>query len=400
MKERNINNINFIFNLNDNVNISINNNTYVKQPQPQNISDEIVITSYYKKEDSNNELNSTASNSYSTIDLSSSFMLCKTQSGCRCIQNKIMSDPSFANSTLYPCLRPKMLHLINDKFGNYLYQQFLDVLETPNLEDLICFISDHFNSIAYSPHGTRVVQKLIEHFSQTRPSEAKLIYEKMKINLQGKICEIANDENANHIIQKFILLIKFPFNDFVYEEIYNNFVKIAITKYGCCVVQKCLMNGNQNQQQKIIFLILQNTFFLISNQFGNYVYQCLIFLNDDRIIMEIYKIIYAKIILLCKEKYSSNVIEKIFEIRNKSLINDIAANICQNEYNILELITDQYGNYIIQKIINSVTNPQIIAKIINVISHNSQMISKISFGKKLILKLSKKYKVLEQLIWA
>ena len=70
MKERNINNINFIFNLNDNVNISINNNTYVKQPQPQNISDEIVVTLYYKKEDSNNELNSTASNSYSTIDLS------------------------------------------------------------------------------------------------------------------------------------------------------------------------------------------------------------------------------------------------------------------------------------------------------------------------------------------
>ena len=196
------------------------------------------------------------------------------------------------------------------------------------------------------------------------------------------------------------MLIKFPFNDFVYEEIYNNFVKIAVTKYGCCVVQKCLMNGNHNQQQRIIVLILQNTFYLISNQFGNYVYQCLIFLNDDRIIMEIYKIIYAKIILLCKEKYSSNVIEKIFEIRNKSLINDIAANICQNEYNIMELVTDQYGNYIIQKIINSVTNPQIISKIINVISNNSQIIYKISYGKKLILKLSKKYKVLEQLIWA
>lgn len=374
----------------------------MKQLHPYDLSDEIVVTSYYKNkfQDSKSELNSTASTSNAKIDLESSFMLCKTQSGCRSIQNRILSEPKFANSTLYPCLRPKMLQLINDQFGNYLYQQFLDVLETPNLEDLICFISDHFDSIAYSPHGTRVVQKLIEHFSQSRPNEANLIYEKMKKNLQGNICEIANDENANHIIQKFILLIKFPFNDFVYEEIYNNFVKIAVTKYGCCVVQKCLMNGNQSQQQKIIVLILQNTFYLISNQFGNYVYQCLIFLNDDRIIMEIYKIIYAKIILLCKEKYSSNVIEKIFEIRNKSLINDIAANICQNEYNIMELVTDQYGNYIIQKIINSVTNPQIISKIINVISNNSQIIYKISFGKKLILKLSKKYKVLEQLIWA
>lgn len=333
------------------------------------------------------------------FDVSSSYSLCKTQTGCRSIQNKIIANPVFANETLYPSLRSKMLSLMNDQFGNYLYQQFLDILNPTNLLDLILFISNNFSQIAFSPHGTRVIQKLIEHFSPNRAGEASIIYESMKKNLRGNICEIANDENANHIIQKFIFLIKYPYNDFVYDEIYFNFPKIAVTKYGCCVVQKCLMYGSKNQQEKITELILDNTFYLISNQFGNYVYQCLIFLNDDRIILEIFKIIYPQIISLCKEKYSSNVIEKIFEIENKNLINDIAGSICENDYKIMELVTNQYGNYIIQKMINTVTNPVIISKIINVIANNIQTIYKISFGKKIILKLSKKYKVLERFIW-
>ena len=375
----------------------MNNHDTTNEPIQNEDTDDIVVTSYYKSK-SGHDTQSTSASSVSRIDNDSIFMMCKTQSGCRNIQNKIIIDAHFANYTLYPGLRPKMLLLINDQFGNYLYQQFMDVLNETNLKDLICFISLHFSQISYSPHGTRVIQKLIEEFSQN-PREAMMIYEMLKTNLAGRIYEMSNDENANHIIQKFILLIKYPYNDFVYAEIYNTFAKIAVTKYGCCVVQKCLMNGIPSQKEKIVFLILQNTFYLISNQFGNYVYQCLIFLNDDRIIIEIYKIIYHQLIALCKEKYSSNVIEKIFDIKNKMIIKDIARHICESEENIMELVTDQYGNYIIQKIINTVMDHSIIMKIINVIASNVQGIYKISFGKKLILKLSKRYKNLEQLLW-
>ena len=93
------------------------------------------------------------------------------------------------------------------------------------------------------------------------------------------------------------------------------------------------------------------------------------------------------------------MIEKIFDIKNKMIIKDIARHICESEENIMELVTDQYGNYIIQKIINTVMDHSIIMKIINVIASNVQGIYKISFGKKLIIKLSKRYKNLEQLLW-
>ena len=138
----------------------MNNHDTTNEPIQNEDTDDIVVTSYYKSK-SGHDTQSTSASSVSRIDNDSIFMMCKTQSGCRNIQNKIIIDAHFANYTLYPGLRPKMLLLINDQFGNYLYQQFMDVLNETNLKDLICFISLHFSQISYSPHGTRVIQKLI-----------------------------------------------------------------------------------------------------------------------------------------------------------------------------------------------------------------------------------------------
>ena len=81
------------------------------------------------------------------------------------------------------------------------------------------------------------------------------------------------------------------------------------------------------------------------------------------------------------------------------IVKNIVRHICESEENIIELVTDQYGNYIIQKIINTVMDQSLIMKILNVIRRNVHEIYKIPFGKKLILKLSKRYKNLEQLLW-
>ena len=37
----------------------------------------------------------------------------------------------------------------------------------------------------------------------------------------------------------------------IYEFIYDNFVYIVNSRYGVCIVQKCLEEGNKHQRQKI-----------------------------------------------------------------------------------------------------------------------------------------------------
>ena len=319
------------------------------------------------------------------------------ENNCHYLQMRIVSNANYANEVLFPFLFPNMIRLINDQYGNYIYQGFIEVFNSKNLINFLVVIENNFNEISHSQNGTRVIQKLIEKSSNLKQGN-NIIQKSLIDMLKGKVCQLSNDENANHIIQKFIVNIQFPYNNFIYEELYQNFMHIAITKYGCCVVQKCLINANKEQKEKIIYLVLQNTFNLIRGQFGNYVYQCVLMLKDEKINYKIIEIIYEKLIPLCKEKYSSNVIEKIFEINNIVIVNQLIDYITKTDNKILELITNKYGNYIIQKILSICTDKNLFFRILNTISQNIILINNVSFGKKLLSKLSEKYPILNEMI--
>ena len=114
--------------------------------------------------------------------------------------------------------------------------------------------------------------------------------------------------------------------------------------------------------------------------------------------MKIINIIFPQLIPLSKEKYSSNVIEKLFDICNERIVNCLITYICQNEKRIMELLTDKYGNYIIQKILSVCNNKQIFIGILSIIAKNIHEIKSTSFGKKLIGKLISKYPYLNEMI--
>ena len=321
----------------------------------------------------------------------------KIENSYHYLQVKILHNPIYANEILYPFLYPYMITLINDQFGNYIYQSFIEILNTKNFYNFLLVIKNNFKEISCSKNGTRVIQKLIEKSANIKQGNNFIQISLIEM-LKGKIFELSNDENANHIVQKFIINIQYPYNNFIYEELYKNFVNIAITKYGCCVIQKCLINGNKEQKEKLIYLILQNTFCLITNQFGNYIYQCILMLKDEKINYKIIEIIYDKIISLCKEKYSSNVIEKILEVNNQNIVNQLIEHITKNENKIIELLTNKYGNYIIQKILSISHDKNLIFRILNIIAKNIIIINNAPFGKKLIGKLIEKYPILSDFI--
>lgn len=320
--------------------------------------------------------------------------LIKTQAGCRYFQGLIMKAPKFANDILYACLKPKMMLLICDKFGNYLYQQFLDVLFSKNLNHFIEFVLSNFQIISFSPFGTRVIQKLLDCIHTKESDSGSKFLLKLIEKIRGHVMEMSNDENSNHVIQKLLSFVGSPISECIFNEIFESFLLIASTKNGCCVIQKCLTSGTEEQREKIINQIIENTFYLITNQYGNYVYQYLIQLDEDWVILKVIHKISPQIISLCQQKYSSNVIEKICEMNNHSLVEEFISKIVAKEENILSLTCHQYGNYIIQKILSVTMNQVLVNKIISIIGNNIKTIVGLSFGKKLMQKLIKKYPVL------
>lgn len=57
----------------------------------------------------------------------------------------------------------------------------------------------------------------------------------------------------------------------------------------------------------------------------------------------------SDIIALSKQKFSSNVIEKCLECNTKEINNQMVASIMGDPTQYYELLSDQFGNYVLQK---------------------------------------------------
>ena len=58
---------------------------------------------------------------------------------------------------------------------------------------------------------------------------------------------------GNFLIQKFLTLINNPeLTKFIYDYIYKQFISLSKSKYGVCVIEKALTQGDEIQRKKII----------------------------------------------------------------------------------------------------------------------------------------------------
>lgn len=251
------------------------------------------------------------------------------QSGCRFLQKIIEQNEKFTNDMLFTKLKPNLLDIMNDSFGNYLIQKMIEKLNKENIDYLIEIVNTNFISLAKNPQGTRVIQKLIEYNN----------CENFNKNIIKYSLDLLKDNNGYHIILKFCSIIKKT--EQIAKIIEDNLLDIAMNKFGCCAIQKCLQLFSNSQ---IIKKIIFHTEELITNVYGNYVIQFIISMNNQEYNAQIIEKFKNNIIYLSKQKFSSNVIERCFDFCKESVKNILINYICEERV-VAELLMDMYGNY-------------------------------------------------------
>jgi pumilio RNA-binding family len=129
--------------------------------------------------------------------------------------------------------------------------------------------------------------------------------------IRPALIELMKDINGNHIILKFFNVIDLSFTEFAYDIINQNLTDISLHKNGCCSIQKCLENSDPMIKKIIIENIIENCLILITDPYGNYVVQNVIYLRDFEYNKKIILNLMKDIVFFSKQKYSSNVVEKV-----------------------------------------------------------------------------------------
>ena len=127
-------------------------------------------------------------------------------------------------------------------------------------------------------------------------------------------------------------------------------------------------SGNEDVNN-ILENILKNIDKLINDEYGNFIIQTVIRINNKNYNYKIYNYIKDKIVHLSSQKFSSNVIECC--LADQSTIKYKVVKKIIDGNNIKDLMADKYGNYIIQKALSYFKeNEEIFFSIINIIKQN------------------------------
>ena len=303
-------------------------------------------------------------------------ILAKYQNGCRYLQKRVENNQDLVPTLFFPNILGHIQELSNDQFGNYYIKILIKYLPEDMIFKLIQLIHPSISKIGTNQYGTKVLQYLIDFLT----SEKNLLFFIEKT--LPHVVVLINDLNGIHIIQRLIC-VKSDYIQLIYNKIFNNIQLIAVTRDGSNFIKKLLEFLDENNMILLLNSINDNLAIIITNQYGNYIIQNILMKDNLVLKFQIIETIIKNIVSFSNQKFSSNVVEKCFEVieMKDKVIDEIIKN-----NNFEQILLNEYGNYVIQKaLIKSVPNKQnLMLKLLVPLVHKLQALS---FGQKLLSKL-------------
>ena len=313
------------------------------------------------------------------------YRLGKDQDACRYIQKLLDANPQETLNHLYKYLCANIFPLINYPFGNYLIQKIIKYLNQEQLYEILNIISFYFLEICNNIYGTRVIQTIIDNLKT--PKVINYFYQLLK----PKIIELFKVLNGTFVVHKFLQM--FPnytneINDIIVE---GSFI-LSTHRHGYFAIQKYLMLNDHYLVPKLINKLIDNSLQLIDDQYGNYVIQSILHKNNKNYANKIAEKIVENVVYYANNKYSSNVVRKLFDYCNGIYLLNLMNNVQKNE-NLVELILNEHGNYVVQKVLK-LSNPIMQRQILKIIKINFNKLKNCSHGERLIYKLHNNYPII------
>mmetsp|Transcript_6634 Transcript_6634/g.28288 ORF Transcript_6634/g.28288 Transcript_6634/m.28288 type:complete len:1062 (-) Transcript_6634:2177-5362(-) len=275
--------------------------------------------------------------------------------------------------------------LMMDVFGNYVVQKLLEYGGKQAVQLIAAELSGRMLTLSLHMYGCRVVQKVLEVLDNN--SRGSLVRE-----LDSHILKCIHDQNGNHVIQKCVQLVDPAGMQFIVDAVIAQAVTLAEHSYGCRVVQRILEHGTQEQKEPIMKEIMRNIEHLINDQYGNYVIQHVVEHGTQYERDVIIDIARKNIYVLSQHKFASNVVERCLQHgsieQRRELIEMfiVGPEGPPNPSPLGSLVRDQYGNYVVQRILD-IAEPGQRMRVVEILRDQVSAIKKYSYGKHIVARL-------------
>ncbi|KAI5466935.1 armadillo-type protein [Mariannaea sp. PMI_226] len=249
--------------------------------------------------------------------------------------------------------------LMVNRFGNFLVQRCFEHGTPEQVIKIAEAIRGNTLNLSMDPFGCHVVQKAFDSV----PEDYKTI---MVNELLRRIPETVIHRYACHVWQKLFELrwTKTPpvIMSHVNEALRGMWHEVALGETGSLVVQNIFENCLEDDKRPCIEEVLANIDIVAHGQFGNWCIQhiCEHGAPPDRSRAIDHVIRYAA--EYSTDQFASKVVEKCLKIGGGEFLGRYLDRVCEGRRDrtripLIDIASDQYGNYLIQWILNN-ASPQ------------------------------------------
>ncbi|KAJ3178001.1 mRNA binding protein puf3 [Irineochytrium annulatum] len=226
--------------------------------------------------------------------------------------------------------------------------------EFRNNKNKKCELRDIVGSIVEfsgDQHGSRFIQQKLE---TSNSDDKQLVFDEILPNA----LQLMTDVFGNYVIQKFFEHGSQHQKSILARQMEGSVLSLSLQMYGCRVVQKALEHVLSDQQITLVRELDGNVLKCVKDQNGNHVIQKAIERVPAEHIGFIIDAFHGQVYALATHPYGCRVIQRIFEhctddqsmamVRGTNGYNALIEEL--HRYTI-NLIQDQYGNYVIQHVL-------------------------------------------------
>jgi hypothetical protein len=282
-------------------------------------------------------------------------MQAKDRQGSRTMQHRLETGTPSEISAIFDALYPNLSELVADPAANFVIQKLCEFLTATQQNLMFQFFVPDIFAVIEHPISCRVLQKFIETTPRTNVA---LIFEAVKTRL----LYLCLSQNGNHIIQRFIEALPDRLNEII-GIIRPHLVHLAVDNCGCRVVQRLFDKYDIDVLAPLVTEVLKAAAELATNQYGNYVVQTILEARRPDHLSALVAAFRGHFSEFSVHKFASNVIEKCIRGASRAEQVVIFAEIigeegAYEEDRIAAMVGDQFGNYVVQRIIEYGTESQ------------------------------------------
>ncbi|KAF1810086.1 ARM repeat-containing protein [Eremomyces bilateralis CBS 781.70] len=276
------------------------------------------------------------------------------------LQQKLKSGTEQQKHDIIDAILGSAYGLMINRFGNFLVQRCFEHGTTDQIRRLADSIRGNTLTLSQDPFGCHVIQKAFD--SVTEDYKALMIHELLR-----KIPETVTHRYACHVWQKLFELrwsgSPPQIMKYVNDSLRTMWDKVAMGETGSLVVQNVFENCLEEDKRPCINEVLASIDMICKGQFGNWCIQhiCEHGATADKAAAVDHVLANAKDYSL--HQYGSKVVEKCLKINANNFIDRYLEIVSEPREDrvrmpLIDISSDQFGNYLIQYILQNCTSRQ------------------------------------------